>query len=105
VLDRRRTEYARPLAWFLPFIRTCLGGQLFFYVVVKAILVAPRRCPGWRICLCCNGRRKMRRRLRFSMLGAPIGSRRLVGEEIHRGRQTADTVDLRRNPLAARYFR
>ncbi|HXL61639.1 MAG TPA: hypothetical protein VN959_13395 [Mycobacterium sp.] len=40
VLDRRRTEYARPWAWFLPFIRMCLGGRLFFYGVVKAILVA-----------------------------------------------------------------
>lgn len=40
MLDRRRTEYARPWAWFLPFIRMCLGGRLFFYGVVKAILVA-----------------------------------------------------------------
>jgi hypothetical protein len=37
VVDRRRTEYARLSAWFLVFIRLCLGGQMLWYGVAKVI--------------------------------------------------------------------
>jgi hypothetical protein len=36
-LDRRRTHYRRLHAWFVVFIRMCLGGQLFLYGSVKLI--------------------------------------------------------------------
>jgi hypothetical protein len=36
-VDRRRTEYARLSAWFLVFIRLCLGGQMLWYGVAKVI--------------------------------------------------------------------
>lgn len=36
-LDRRRTDYARLSAWFLTFIRLCLGGQMLFYGMAKLI--------------------------------------------------------------------
>lgn len=37
VLDRRRTEYARLSAWFLVFLRLCLGGQMLWYGIAKVI--------------------------------------------------------------------
>jgi hypothetical protein len=37
VLDRRRSEYGRFSAWFLTFLRLCLGGQMFFYGFAKLI--------------------------------------------------------------------
>jgi uncharacterized membrane protein YphA (DoxX/SURF4 family) len=37
VVDRRRTEYARLSAWFMVFIRLCLGGQMLWYGVAKVI--------------------------------------------------------------------
>jgi hypothetical protein len=37
VLDRRRTHYQRLNAWFLTFIRVCLGGQLLYYGADKVI--------------------------------------------------------------------
>ena len=37
VLDRRRVAYARLHAWFLAFLRLCLGGQMLFYGVAKVI--------------------------------------------------------------------
>lgn len=37
VLDRRRPNYQRLQAWFLLFIRMCLGGQMLFYGFAKAI--------------------------------------------------------------------
>jgi hypothetical protein len=37
VLDRRRTHYQRLHAWFLAFIRICLGGQLLYYGADKVI--------------------------------------------------------------------
>jgi hypothetical protein len=37
VIDRQRTEYARLSAWFLVFIRLCLGGQMLWYGVAKVI--------------------------------------------------------------------
>jgi hypothetical protein len=39
VLDRRRSEYHRLHAWFLVFLRMCLGGQLLYYGAVKVIPV------------------------------------------------------------------
>ncbi|MFI1916139.1 DoxX family protein [Nocardia sp. NPDC020380] len=43
ILDRRRTEYIRFHAWFLTFIRLCLGGQLLCYGMAKVIpLQMPR---------------------------------------------------------------
>lgn len=36
-LDRRRTEYTRLHAWFLVFVRLCLGGQMLFYGMAKLI--------------------------------------------------------------------
>ena len=37
VLDRRRTEYSRLSAWFLVFLRLCLGGQMLWYGIAKVI--------------------------------------------------------------------
>lgn len=37
VLDRRRTDYTRLHAWFLVFVRLCLGGQMLFYGMAKLI--------------------------------------------------------------------
>lgn len=37
VLDRRRTEYRRLHAWFLTFLRICVGGQMMFYGMAKVI--------------------------------------------------------------------
>jgi hypothetical protein len=37
VVDRRRTEYSRLWAWFLVFIRLCLGGQMLWYGIAKVI--------------------------------------------------------------------
>jgi hypothetical protein len=37
VLDRRRTHYHRLHAWFLTFIRLCLGGQMLYYGAIKVI--------------------------------------------------------------------
>jgi hypothetical protein len=37
VLDRRRTGYQRLHAWFLTFIRVCLGGQMLYYGADKVI--------------------------------------------------------------------
>jgi hypothetical protein len=39
VLDRRRANYHRLHAWFLTFIRVCLGGQMLYYGAVKVIPV------------------------------------------------------------------
>jgi hypothetical protein len=39
VLDRRRTRYRRLYAWFVVFIRICLGGLLLYYGAVKVIPV------------------------------------------------------------------
>jgi hypothetical protein len=39
VLDRRRTHYRRLHAWFLTFIRICLGGQMLYYGADKVIPV------------------------------------------------------------------
>jgi hypothetical protein len=39
VLDRRRGDYHRLHAWFLVFIRMCLGGQLLYYGAAKVIPV------------------------------------------------------------------
>jgi hypothetical protein len=39
VLDRRRTHYRRLHAWFLMFIRICLGGQMLYYGTDKVIPV------------------------------------------------------------------
>ena len=39
VLDRRRSQYRRLQAWFLTFIRVCLGGQMLYYGAVKVIPV------------------------------------------------------------------
>ncbi|MFX0576697.1 DoxX family protein [Nocardia nepalensis] len=37
VLDRRRRDYQKLQAWFLIFIRMCLGGQMLLYGFAKAI--------------------------------------------------------------------
>ncbi|WP_067824991.1 DoxX family protein [Nocardia inohanensis] len=37
LLDRRRTAYVRLHAWFLTFLRLCLGGQMLFYGMAKVI--------------------------------------------------------------------
>lgn len=37
LLDRHRPSYSRANAWFLVFLRLCLGGQMFFYGVAKVI--------------------------------------------------------------------
>ncbi|MFR9751857.1 DoxX family protein [Nocardia sp. 004] len=37
MLDRRRREYVTLGAWFVLFIRLCLGGQMLFYGMAKAI--------------------------------------------------------------------
>jgi uncharacterized membrane protein YphA (DoxX/SURF4 family) len=37
VMDRRRTEYSRLSAWFLVFLRLCLGGQMLWYGIAKVI--------------------------------------------------------------------
>lgn len=37
ILDRRRPEYTRLHAWFLVFVRLCLGGQMLFYGMAKVI--------------------------------------------------------------------
>lgn len=37
VIDRRRVEYHRLHAWFLLFVRLCLGGQMLFYGFAKLI--------------------------------------------------------------------
>jgi hypothetical protein len=39
VLDRRRSGYSRLHAWFLVFLRLCLGGQMLLYGAVKVIPV------------------------------------------------------------------
>lgn len=39
VLDRRRAAYPRLHAWFLVFIRICLGGQMLYYGALKVIPV------------------------------------------------------------------
>jgi hypothetical protein len=39
VLDRRRRDYHRLHAWFLVFLRVCLGGQMLYYGAVKVIPV------------------------------------------------------------------
>ena len=39
VLDRRRTHYHRLHAWFMAFIRMCLGAQMLVYGAVKVIPV------------------------------------------------------------------
>lgn len=39
VLDRQRAAYPRLHAWFLVFIRMCLGGQMLLYGAVKVIPV------------------------------------------------------------------
>ena len=39
VLDRRRTHYRGLHAWFVVFIRICLGGMLLYYGAVKVIPV------------------------------------------------------------------
>ncbi|MEV6429667.1 DoxX family protein [Nocardia sp. NPDC051463] len=36
-LDRRRGDYAGLAAWFVVFIRLCLGGQMIFYGMAKVI--------------------------------------------------------------------
>lgn len=42
VLDRRRPHYQRLNAWFLLFLRLCLGGQMLFYGMAK---VVPTQMP------------------------------------------------------------
>ncbi|MEU6830226.1 DoxX family protein [Nocardia beijingensis] len=37
VLDRRRRDYVTLRSWFLLFVRLCLGGQMLFYGLAKAI--------------------------------------------------------------------
>ncbi|MFE9576011.1 DoxX family protein [Nocardia sp. NPDC006044] len=37
VLDRRRPDYRRLNAWFMLFLRLCLGGQMLFYGMAKVI--------------------------------------------------------------------
>jgi hypothetical protein len=37
VADRRRRAYPRLHAWFLLFVRVCLGGQMLFYGAIKVI--------------------------------------------------------------------
>ena len=37
VLDRRRGDYRRMQAWFLAFVRICLGGQLLLFGAIKVI--------------------------------------------------------------------
>ncbi|MGE0216486.1 DoxX family protein [Mycolicibacterium sp.] len=37
VLDHRRPDYRRLNAWFLTFLRLCLGGQMLFYGLAKLI--------------------------------------------------------------------
>ncbi|TFV57203.1 DoxX family protein [Mycobacterium sp. PS03-16] len=37
LLDRKRPAYPRLAAWFLTFLRMCLGGQLLFYGFAKVI--------------------------------------------------------------------
>jgi hypothetical protein len=37
VVDRARTEYTRLAAWFLVFLRLCVGGQMLFYGFAKLI--------------------------------------------------------------------
>ncbi|MEV6321687.1 DoxX family protein [Nocardia sp. NPDC051787] len=37
IIDRRRREYTTLGAWFVLFIRLCLGGQMLFYGMAKAI--------------------------------------------------------------------
>ncbi|MEV6253488.1 DoxX family protein [Nocardia sp. NPDC051911] len=37
ILDRRRRDYTALRNWFLVFIRLCLGGQMLFYGMAKAI--------------------------------------------------------------------
>jgi hypothetical protein len=37
VVDRRRRDYSRLHAWFLTFIRMCLGGQMLYYGADKVI--------------------------------------------------------------------
>ncbi|WP_280427101.1 DoxX family protein [Nocardia brasiliensis] len=37
VLDRHRPDYRRLNAWFLLFLRLCLGGQMLFYGMAKVI--------------------------------------------------------------------
>ncbi|MEU2038472.1 DoxX family protein [Nocardia niwae] len=37
ILDRRRREYTRLRSWFVLFVRLCLGGQMLFYGLAKAI--------------------------------------------------------------------
>ncbi|WP_039799407.1 hypothetical protein [Nocardia araoensis] len=37
ILDRRRRNYTALRGWFLAFIRLCLGGQMLFYGLAKAI--------------------------------------------------------------------
>jgi hypothetical protein len=37
LLDRRRIAYPRLHAWFLTFVRVCLGGQMLFYGMAKLI--------------------------------------------------------------------
>jgi hypothetical protein len=39
VLDRRRTHYRLLHAWFVAFLRICLGGQMLYYGAVKVIPV------------------------------------------------------------------
>jgi hypothetical protein len=39
VLDRRRSDYRRVHAWFLTFIRLCLGAQMLYYGAAKVIPV------------------------------------------------------------------
>jgi hypothetical protein len=39
VLDRQRTHYRRLHAWFVMFLRMCLGGQMLFYGAAKVIPV------------------------------------------------------------------
>ncbi len=39
VLDRRRSDYRRLHAWFVLFLRVCLGGQMLFYGAAKVIPV------------------------------------------------------------------
>ncbi|HEU0191295.1 MAG TPA: DoxX family protein [Mycobacterium sp.] len=39
VADRRRRAYPRLHAWFLLFVRICLGGQMLFYGAIKVIPV------------------------------------------------------------------
>jgi hypothetical protein len=37
ILDRRRRDYITLRAWFVLFVRLCLGGQMLFYGLAKAI--------------------------------------------------------------------